>query len=203
MSDPVLDTSDIDQYLGKPVDSSSLREPIATNDIRRWVHAMHYPNLLHYDPDFAAASRWGKIIAPQSFCIATDDGHGAAPACVGNIPNSHLLFGGDEHWFTGVRVQAGDLIVKINGQPTRGQTMTEAVDKMRGKLGQKITLTLVRDGGNPFDVTLARATITVKSVKSQLLESGYGYIRITQFQVKTGDEVAKAMAMALANPDRG
>ena len=91
-------------------------------------------------------------------------------------------------------IQAGDLIVKINGQPTRGQTMTEAVDKMRGKIGQKITLTLVRDGGNPFDVTLARATITVKSVKSQLLESGYGYIRITQFQVKTGDEVAKALA---------
>jgi carboxyl-terminal processing protease len=74
-------------------------------------------------------------------------------------------------------IQAGDLIVKINGQPTRGQTMTEAVDKMRGKIGQKITLTIV-----------------VKSVKSQLLESGYGYIRITQFQVKTGDEVAKALA---------
>jgi hypothetical protein len=105
-----LDTSDIDQYLGKPVASSTLREPIATNDIRRWVHAMHYPNLLHYDPDFAAESRWGKIIAPQSFCIATDDGHGAAPACVGNIPNSHLLFGGDEHWFTGVRVQPGDMV---------------------------------------------------------------------------------------------
>ncbi|MGE8353526.1 MAG: S41 family peptidase, partial [Pseudomonas protegens] len=91
-------------------------------------------------------------------------------------------------------IQAGDLIVKINGQPTRGQTMTEAVDKMRGKIGQKITLTLVRDGGTPFDVTLARATIQVKSVKSQLLESGYGYIRITQFQVKTGEEVSKALA---------
>lgn len=88
-------------------------------------------------------------------------------------------------------IQAGDLIVKINGQPTRGQTMTEAVDKMRGKIGQKITLTLVRDGGTPFDVTLARATIQVKSVKSQLLESGYGYIRITQFQVKTGEEVSR------------
>jgi carboxyl-terminal processing protease len=91
-------------------------------------------------------------------------------------------------------MQAGDLIVKINGQPTRGQTMTEAVDKMRGKVGEKITLTLVRDGGNPFDVTLARAVIQVKSVKSQLLENDYGYIRITQFQVKTGDEVGKALA---------
>ena len=91
-------------------------------------------------------------------------------------------------------VQAGDLIVKINGQPTRGQTMTEAVDKMRGKVGQKITLTLVRGGGTPFDVTLTRAIIRTKSVRSQLLENGYGYIRITQFQVKTGEEVSKALA---------
>ncbi len=91
-------------------------------------------------------------------------------------------------------VQAGDLIVKINGQPTRGQTMTESVDKMRGKAGQKITLTLVRNGGVPFDVTLTRAIIRTKSVRSQLLENGYGYIRITQFQVKTGEEVSKALA---------
>lgn len=91
-------------------------------------------------------------------------------------------------------IEAGDLIVKINGQPTRGQSMNEAVDRMRGKVGEKITLTLVRDGGNPFDVTLARAIIQVKSVKAQLLEDGYGYIRITQFQVKTGEEVGKALA---------
>ena len=91
-------------------------------------------------------------------------------------------------------IQAGDFIVKINGQPTRGLTMTEAVDKMRGKIGQKITLTLVRNGGTPFDVTLTRANIQVKSVKSQLLEDGYGYIRITQFQVKTGEEVASALS---------
>ena len=91
-------------------------------------------------------------------------------------------------------IQAGDFIVKINGQPTRGLTMTEAVDKMRGKVGQKITLTLVRNGGTPFDVTLTRANIQVKSVKAQLLEDGYGYIRITQFQVKTGEEVASALS---------
>ncbi|WP_407313270.1 S41 family peptidase [Pseudomonas sp. nanlin1] len=91
-------------------------------------------------------------------------------------------------------IEAGDLIVKINGQPTRGQSMTEAVDKMRGKIGEKITLTLVRAGGNPFDVTLARAIIQVKSVKAQLLDNGYGYLRITQFQVKTGEEVGRALA---------
>ncbi|WP_317928896.1 MaoC family dehydratase N-terminal domain-containing protein [Halioxenophilus sp. WMMB6] len=110
MTKLTLDTSDIDQYLGKPIDSAPIREAIANNDIRRWAHAMHYPNRLHYDPAFAAESRFGKLVAPQSFAIATDDGHGAAPACVGKIPNSHLLFGGDEWWFYDTPVVAGDFI---------------------------------------------------------------------------------------------
>jgi hypothetical protein len=110
MSARTLDCSDIDQYLGKPITSSTLREPLANNDIRRWAHAMHYPNLLHYDPAYAAASRWGKLVAPQSFPIVVDDGHGSAPACVGRIPNSHLLFGGDEWWFYPTPVSGGDSI---------------------------------------------------------------------------------------------
>ncbi|WP_286977213.1 S41 family peptidase, partial [Pseudomonas sp.] len=91
-------------------------------------------------------------------------------------------------------IQPGDLIIKIDDQPTKGLSMMEAVDKMRGKAGSKIKLTLVRDGGKPFDVTLTRAAIKVKSVKSELLDDGYGYLRITQFQVKTGEEVGKALA---------
>ena len=110
MATQTLDCSDIDQYLGKVMDSSPVREPVGNNDIRRWTHAMHYPNLLHFDPAFAAASRWGRLVAPQSFPISTDDGHGAAPCCVGRIPDSHLLFGGDEWWFYGPRVFAGDFI---------------------------------------------------------------------------------------------
>ena len=105
-----LDCSDIDRYLGKPIQPARLREPLANNDIRRWVQAMHYPNRLHYDDEFAAAGRFGRIVAPLSFAVATDDGHGSAPACVGRIPNSHLIFGGDEWWFYGPRIAAGDLI---------------------------------------------------------------------------------------------
>ncbi|WP_345426767.1 FAS1-like dehydratase domain-containing protein [Halioxenophilus aromaticivorans] len=105
-----LDTSDIDQYLGHEIDPSPIREAISNNDIRRWVHAMHYANRLHYDPQYALESRWGKIVAPQSFAITVDDGHGAAPACVGKIPNSHLLFGGDEWWFYDTPICAGDFI---------------------------------------------------------------------------------------------
>ena len=110
MTDKTLDCSDIDRHLGKPIQPARLTEPLSNNDIRRWAQAMHYPNRLHYDAEFAAEGRYGRIVAPQSFAVATDDGHGSAPSCVGRIPNSHLLFGGDEWWFYGPRIQGGDLI---------------------------------------------------------------------------------------------
>lgn len=110
MNDKTLDCSDLDQYMGKPIAPARLKEPLHNNDFRRWVQAMHYPNLLHYDHDFAAEGRYGRLVAPQSFAVATDDGHGAWPACVGCIPNSHLIFGGDEWWFFGPRIFAGDMI---------------------------------------------------------------------------------------------
>ncbi|MGE4408580.1 S41 family peptidase [Pseudomonas sp.] len=91
-------------------------------------------------------------------------------------------------------IEAGDLIVKIDGQPTKGMSMMDAVAKMRGKPGSNISLTLVREGGQPFEVRLTRAVIKVRSVKSQLLEPGYGYLRVTQFQVNSGEEVGKALA---------
>jgi acyl dehydratase len=110
MLDMTLDTSDLDRWLGKRLDDSISYDPIAPNDIRRWVQAMHYPNRLHYDHEYAAQSRFAEMIAPQSFAITTDDGHGAAPACVGKIPDSHLIFGGDEWWFYGPVIKAGDRV---------------------------------------------------------------------------------------------
>jgi hypothetical protein len=110
MDQLTLDCSDIDQYLGKPMQPARMREPVRNNDFRRWVQAMHYPNRAHYDADYAAEGRWGRLTAPLSFCVSNDDGHGSAPSCVGAIPNSHLLFGGDEWWFHGPRVFDGDRI---------------------------------------------------------------------------------------------
>jgi len=110
MNDKTLDCSDLDSYLGKPMQPARMKEPLHNNDFRRWAQGMHYPNLLHYDTEFAAESRFGGLVAPQSFAVATDDGHGAAPACVGTIPNSHLIFGGDEWWFYGPRIFQGDMI---------------------------------------------------------------------------------------------
>lgn len=110
MTKYTLDTSDLDALMGKPIAPARMKEPLHNNDFRRWVQAMHYPNLLHYDHDFAAEGRYGKLVAPQSFAVATDDGHGAGPACVGKIPDSHLIFGGDEWWFYGPRIFGGDEI---------------------------------------------------------------------------------------------
>jgi hypothetical protein len=109
-TDQTLDCSDIDRYLGKPIQPARLKEPLSNNDIRRWVQAMHYPNRLHYEDEFAAEGRYGRIVAPLSFAVAADDGHGASPACVGRVPDSALLFGGDEWWFYGPRIFGGDLI---------------------------------------------------------------------------------------------
>jgi hypothetical protein len=106
-----LDCSDLDRYMGVPMMPGELKEPVAVNDIRRWVQAMHYPNPLHYDDLWAAESRWGRIIAPQSFTVACDTSHGAAPAQVGRIPGSHLIFGGDEWWFFGPHLEPGDKVV--------------------------------------------------------------------------------------------
>ena len=70
--------------------------------------AMDYPNPLHWDEQFARDSKYGGIVAPQSIAVALDYGHGAAPACVGHIPDSHLIFGGEEWWFYGCPVRPGD-----------------------------------------------------------------------------------------------
>jgi acyl dehydratase len=110
-TDVTLDVSDLDRYMGVPMRPGELKEPVALNDIRRWVQAMHYPNPLHYDERWAAESRWGEIVAPLSFTVACDTSHGASPAQVGKIPGSHLIFGGDDWWFFGPRVRPGDKLV--------------------------------------------------------------------------------------------
>ena len=110
MSKTSLDCSDLDSYMGKPIAPARMKEALHNNDIRRWAQAMHYPNLMHYDHDFSKEGRYGRLVAPQSFAIATDDGHGAWPASVGRIPDSHLIFGGDEWWFYGPKIFSGDSI---------------------------------------------------------------------------------------------
>jgi len=110
MGDVTLDTMDVDRWVGVPLGGGFLKDPVHVNDIRRWAQGMQNPNPLYYDDRFAADGRFGRIVAPQSFAVATDVGHGATPAIQGTIPGSHMIFGGDEWWFFGPRIEPGDNI---------------------------------------------------------------------------------------------
>ena len=92
-------------------------------------------------------------------------------------------------------IKPGDWIIEIDGEPTDKMTLFQAVKKMRGKPGTKVTLTIFRKGiEKPFKVELVRDIIKVKSVKTKELENGkIGYIRLTQFQENSAEEFEKAL----------
>ncbi len=92
-------------------------------------------------------------------------------------------------------IKAGDLIVKIDDTVTRGLPLSKAVEKMRGKPGTQIVLTVARkDVDAAADVHAhARRSSTSSSVRAKLVEPGYGYLRIVQFQERTGEDLAKAL----------
>jgi len=91
-------------------------------------------------------------------------------------------------------LMANDLIVKIDGTDIQGMTLNEAVDKMRGKVGTEITLTVVRNGKDPFEQKLTRDRIKVQSVKYSIEGNDIGYIRISSFTEQTQEGLEKAMA---------
>jgi len=91
-------------------------------------------------------------------------------------------------------IKSGDLIIKLDDTLVKGMTLEDAVKRMRGKPGSKITLTITRKNEPKLlTFTITRAVIKVQSVKSKQIEPGYGYIRITQFQEKTGENLASAL----------
>lgn len=91
-------------------------------------------------------------------------------------------------------MQAGDYITHIDEEPVLGLTLSEAVDKMRGKVGAPIKITVVREGTDePFDVDIVRDVIKIRSVRSRVEENDVGYIRVTTFNQNTAPGVVKAM----------
>jgi carboxyl-terminal processing protease len=91
-------------------------------------------------------------------------------------------------------VKAGDLVIRLDDTPVKGMALSDAVKIMRGKPGTDIVLTIVRDGENkPLNITITRDIIRVTSVKSRMLDPGYGYVRISQFQSRTGDNLREAL----------
>jgi carboxyl-terminal processing protease len=89
-------------------------------------------------------------------------------------------------------LKPGDLIIKLDDTPVKGMSLNDAVKRMRGKPKTGIRLTIVRKGeAKPFEVTVVRDVIRVQSVKSKMIEPGYGYVRVSQFQELTPETMVK------------
>jgi len=92
-------------------------------------------------------------------------------------------------------VQAGDIIVKLDDRPIKGVSLDEAVKLMRGKRGTPITLTIVREGEKkPLNITIVRDVIKVASIKSRILEEGFGYLRISHFQSRSTEDMLQHLS---------
>ncbi len=90
-------------------------------------------------------------------------------------------------------IEAGDLIIAIDSVPLREMLPEEAARMMRGEPGTEVTVTISREGVEPFDLTIVREVIAIASVRSMMLEPGYAYVRISQFRVNTGNELEEEL----------
>ena len=86
-------------------------------------------------------------------------------------------------------IEAGDLIIQIDNKPLRELTPEEAANMMRGEPGTEVTVTIAREGMEPFELSVVREVIAITSVRSRILEPGYAYVRIAQFRLNTGEEL--------------
>jgi len=92
-------------------------------------------------------------------------------------------------------IEAGDLIIQLDEKPVKGMSLSEAIEVMRGPPGSPVDLVIIRDEEPmPLELTLIREVIQISSVRHRILEDGFGYIRIAQFQNNTGQDVAEAIA---------
>lgn len=91
-------------------------------------------------------------------------------------------------------IKAGDLVVRIDDAPVKGMTLQQAVEKLRGKPGTEVALTIMRKSEDkPLVIKLNRAIIKVNSVKQKMLEADYGYVRVSQFQMRSGTQLAEGI----------
>jgi carboxyl-terminal processing protease len=91
-------------------------------------------------------------------------------------------------------IKPGDLIIEIEGKPTQGMVVFEAVKLLRGPKGSKVKITVAREGEGSRDITLTRDVIHIKSVKYKLLDNEIGYVKISQFQENVSDELKEALS---------
>ena len=92
---------------------------------------------------------------------------------------------------------AGDVVLAVDGDPVDGSTMNDQISRIRGEAGTDVTLTIQRDGGEPFDVTITRAEITLQEVETSLIDGHIGYITLNAFSAPAAEQFAEALAQLI------
>lgn len=171
--------SNIKHYYVEPVDDKELFE----NAIRGMLAGLDPHSSFLDESDFedlktATSGKFGGL----GIEVTMEDGFVKVVAPIDETPAAKA------------GVKAGDLIVKIDTTPVKGLNLKQAVDLMRGKPNTEIKLLIVREGETaPIDMSIMRDIIKIKSVKNKLIDNHYGYIRISQFQSNTAENVLKAI----------
>lgn len=191
-----------------PADSNGpTRDPIPVDDIRVLVEVFHkikkdYVEVIE-DTDLIENAMRGMLagLDPHSSYLDKDDYRDLREGTSGEFGGLGIEVGMEDGFVKVIApiddtpahragIQAGDTIVRLDDTPIRGMSLNDAVKKMRGKPDSQIILTIIRDGENkPLTFTIVRDLIKVRSVRSRMLEPGFGYIRISQFQARTGDDL--------------
>ena len=190
-----------------PADANGpTRDPIPVDDIRVLVEVFHkikkdYVEVIE-DTDLIENAMRGMLagLDPHSSYLDKDDYRDLREGTSGEFGGLGIEVGMEDGFVKVIApiddtpahragIQAGDTIVRLDDTPVRGMSLNDAVKKMRGKPDSQIILTIIRDSEDkPLTFTIVRALIKVRSVRSRMLEPGFGYIRISQFQARTGDD---------------
>ncbi|MGD9591114.1 MAG: S41 family peptidase [Candidatus Berkiella sp.] len=169
----------IRKYYVKPVDDKELFE----NAIRGMLSGLD-PHSSYLDPsEFSdlRANTSGKF-GGLGIEVTMEDGYVRVISPIDDTPAQRA------------GLKAGDLIVRLEDTPVKGLTLKKAVEMMRGDRGTPILLTIMRKGENqPLKIKVTRDLILVKSVRTKVLDKNYGYIRISQFQTQSGEDLVNAI----------
>ncbi|MBN9286402.1 MAG: peptidase S41 [Gammaproteobacteria bacterium 39-13] len=169
----------IRKYYVKPVEDKELFE----NAIRGMLSGLD-PHSSYLDPsEFSdlRANTSGKF-GGLGIEVTMEDGYVRVISPIDDTPASKA------------GLKAGDVIVRLDDAPVKGMTLKKAVEMMRGERGTNIVLTVVRKGATqPLKMKVTRDIIQVKSIRSKVLDKNYGYIRISQFQTHSGEDLVEAI----------
>jgi carboxyl-terminal processing protease len=188
----------LERYAGGEIDRKALIE----GAIRGMIESLEDPYSSYLTPEEYRESLQGISSQFEGIGaeIGTVDGSGATSDCVTFGPDCRLVIiaplDGSPALEAGIK--AGDIISAVDGSSIDGLTIDEARDRIRGKKGTTVVLTIVRDGAEPFELSVVRDVITQREVTTRDLAGGtVAYIRLAGFSVSGAKELKSAVAAAV------